>query len=139
MGFQFPSNGKADPKKNIRRLKKEIKQLSFNSLQTGKRIQRNGEMDPKFAKAHVSIPFKRESGSKDWQRPALFSLHLRVSIPFKRESVSEQSSTIPIIVALLGMFQFPSNGKAYLNPTDEQIQKIQDGNSFNSLQTGKRI
>ena len=37
--FQFPSNGKADPKAN-RRCCRSLDRRSFNSLQTGKRIQR---------------------------------------------------------------------------------------------------
>ena len=110
--FQFPSNGKADPKQydliidedgksfNSLQTGKRIQSEStasswadaataFNSLQTGKRIQRrkrklwspskevmfqfpsNGKADPKcisidswLPDGNVSIPFKRESGSK---------------------------------------------------------------------------
>ena len=39
-----------------------------------------------------------------------------VSIPFNRESISELAKKTPPLSALKGvLFQFPSNGKAYLN------------------------
>ncbi len=109
--FQFPSNGKAYPK----RLEKSELTLwwtsSFNSLQTGKRIQRPPPRS-KNQRGGVSIPFKRESVFKG---PVCFSCRRmqgqsfnslqtgkciqrntcchwlfsenKVSIPFKRESV----------------------------------------------------
>ena len=89
---------------------------SFNSLQTGKRIQRrscwychyyrrkevfqfpsNGKAYPKYVRAEelkaawekVSIPFKRESGSKARYHATKTLGCGKVSIPFKRESVSK--------------------------------------------------
>ena len=86
---------------------------SFNSLQTGKRIQSmigytndgldklfqfpsNGKAYPKtrtFFRDHrrreVSIPFKRESVSKVEENPTITVRQDIVSIPFKRESVSK--------------------------------------------------
>ena len=84
--------------------------ISFNSLQTGKWSQRkrtlnaeriafllfqfpsNGKVEPKINQAPkemqedlVSIPFKRESGAKVFQRKNA-SRCTKVSIPFKRES-----------------------------------------------------
>ena len=135
--FQFPSNGKAYPKSTPKQQSKES--LCFNSLQTGKPIQRsiprlslvldtwfqfpsNGKAYPKIIwttqKLMItqdSIPFKRESLSKDcrWQRREwtchrrfnslqtgkpiqrlLYGNHISynkwpVSIPFKRESLSK--------------------------------------------------
>ena len=85
--FQFPSNGKAYPKKDII-VGVEVKQNSFNSLQTGKRIQ-----------SRVIVC-------------ACDGAVLLVSIPFKRESVSKVNFD-GTIVEWLDMFQFPSNGKAY--------------------------
>ena len=92
-------------------------------------------------KKKVSIPFKRESVSepRDTGRYVFDILH--VSIPFKRESVSEHTIVVGGILIVLGVlvsipfkresvserclqsshkyqrvkFQFPSNGKAYLN------------------------
>ena len=136
--FQFPSNGKADPKlncyvsvatyitsfnslqtgKRIQRRARFVKGViqrltcsSFNSLQTGKRIQRNIRNLGRNL-AYVSIPFKRESGSKDNAGPIITSIVNLVSIPFKRESGS----------------------KVFISPTRTTVAYC-----FNSLQTGKRI
>ena len=61
-----------------------------------------------------------------------------VSIPFKRESVSKDGKTAYKTGSLDVKFQFPSNGKAY---PKYQIQSIPHPSNvcFNSLQTGKRI
>ena len=102
----------------------------FHSLQTGKRIQRiikrsiyrrstilfpfpsNGKADPKFKRLgtaglceEVSIPFKRERGSKDGRVKAIPDLTGDcVSIPFKRERVSKDSKqpthSIPALVSI---------------------------------------
>ena len=81
--------------------------IRFNSLQTGKRIQ-----SPRlFVGQNVSIPFKRESVSK-----VNVLTGGVVSIPFKRESVSKSVTRKDISLDSDGFwFQFPSNGKAYLN------------------------
>ena len=116
--FQFPSNGKADPKSNIVGAKGLRSPLSFNSLQTGKRIQRS----LKEAFSHcglytiVSIPFKRESGSKGL-----------LSLKRPNPSVAWESGSTSRQCRLLIEFQFPSNGKAdpkvmeYLPLTCERI------------------
>ncbi len=86
--FQFPSNGKVYPKAQASQSAAPI--LSFNSLQTGKYIQRH-KSKTRFSKsARVSIPFKRESISKGKKiRAAKMQAKLNVSIPFKRESISK--------------------------------------------------
>ena len=85
--FQFPSNGKAYPKRDKCHTP-HCRWPCFNSLQTGKRIQR-GE-------GHY------------------FTVNtVCVSIPFKRESVSKVKSQYCPIHRLATWFQFPSNGKAY--------------------------
>ena len=61
----------------------------------------------------VSIPFKRESVSKDGQRLFVHRTTYRVSIPFKRESVSKVSDDSGSEEEYENPFQFPSNGKAY--------------------------
>ena len=109
---QFPSNGKADTKDP--EIKAELRHSNrFNSLQTGKRIQRQMLHLVSVANCSlVSIPFKRESGYKggipQGVRQVVF-----VSIPFKRESGYKVMAR--------------NRGK---NRKDR---------SFNSLQTGKRI
>ena len=63
MEFQFPSNGKAYPKNCCWALLFLVL-LRFNSLQTGKRIQRTPPPTTIDGMGGVSIPFKRESVSK---------------------------------------------------------------------------
>ena len=133
--FQFPSNGKAylnrmngetAEKASIvsipfkresiseRRLEHlwRFTERSFNSLQTGKHI---------WTRNHMTHAIQVE----------------RVSIPFKRESISEPKKLAEIVNTLSAKFQFPSNGKAYLNPS--LIPPSPRSPSFNSLQTGKHI
>ena len=136
--FQFPSNGKAYHKMNLFAQPCHAIWISFNSLQTGKRITRFFPYsNTKRRWQKVSIPFKRESVSQAGRR-ADDNPHLRhVSIPFKRESVSQEargndrdvtvtscfnslqtgkritSKIIHLSIFADLMFQFPSNGKAY--------------------------
>ena len=64
--------------------------MSFNSLQTGKPIQRTSQRISKFnANREVSIPFKRESLSKEVSE-CQREVYIIVSIPFKRESLSKE-------------------------------------------------
>ncbi len=140
--FQFPSNGKVDSKEieftNIR-----LGSLSFNSLQTGKCIQRwagNGT-DSTTTPTKVSIPFKRESVFKVNFVSLSGMVPNTVSIPFKRESVFKVNHNnnlyhysinrfnslqtgkciqrIRILFQLTTAlkFQFPSNGKVYSKKT----------------------
>ena len=111
-GFQFPSNGKAYPKAFEYFTGGYGIDIVFNSLQTGKRIQSGGNDHTGDGPSTVSIPFKRESVSKDDNRKS-FGTTTSVSIPFKRESVS----------------------KVLRVPT----LRVRQAKSFNSLQTGKRI
>ena len=112
--FQFPSNGKA--------------YLNLSEPSRGVTV------------TPVSIPFKRESvserpqkptrpwdervcfnslqtGKRIWTRWLFRNLQTwqKVSIPFKRESVSEQNNCPSCYSSFWQQFQFPSNGKAYLN------------------------
>ena len=174
--FQFPSNGKAYSKvwlqyaptggvgvsipfKRESVFKELQRQIvyefyildSFNSLQTGKRIQSSTcILYIIYMYILVSIPFKRESVFKEWWYYCYGRLFRRVSIPFKRESVFKVGRTIcsspashlsfnslqtgKCIQSLLGIrynpmkrkFQFPSNGKVYSkqesdNGTPKQI------------------
>ena len=109
--FQFPSNGKAYPKRAEEGVVVSHEVTSFNSLQTGKRIQ--SDKLTQFATVpDVSIPFKRESVSKVVSHEVSQDISgSSVSIPFKRESVSKAEMVKVLSHELL--FQFPSNGKAY--------------------------
>ena len=133
--FQFPSNGKAylndsddpytrqDACVSIPFKRESVSELtayanwhrhgvSFNSLQTGKRIWTNSQAD-------------RQPQHFVFQFPSNGKAYLNALI---KMAVNED----PYV------FQFPSNGKAYLNsrwPVSCRRIRI----SFNSLQTGKRI
>ena len=87
--------------------------LGFNSLQTGKRIQSLvlWVLIRTFKK--VSIPFKRESVSKEDLVVVKTIGAAEVSIPFKRESVSKGRESLAKLKSRKCLFQFPSNGKAY--------------------------
>ena len=85
--FQFPSNGKAYPKANHH---EELGlALSFNSLQTGKHIQRTELVGRTFVN---KVSFNSLQTGKHIQRKRCIDgvgkLH-QVSIPFKRESISK--------------------------------------------------
>ena len=135
--FQFPSNGKADPKYDeAHRVITDTSTFQFPS---------NGKAYPKtyFCFRHtgirqqVSIPFKRESVSKDVSaRIAKEKKATAVSIPFKRESGSKVELAFYVVCDV--WFQFPSNGKAYPKKRKYRIHCISNCR-FNSLQTGKRI
>ena len=62
--FPFPSNGKRRQSIQIMKLGQEI--FSFNSLQTGKRRQGEKSRLECHWQNRVSIPFKRESVSKEY-------------------------------------------------------------------------
>ncbi len=86
--------------------------FGFNSLQTGKYIQRR-YLKP-YCSKHilVSIPFKRESISKVKIKKNWSGDTEGVSIPFKRESISKGIELITKFY-FFKEFQFPSNGKVY--------------------------
>ena len=133
---------------------------SFNSLQTGKCIQRLTTSVKLPLKRLVSIPFKRESvfrasiealggiglsGFNSLQTGKCiqrieseidYDLGNEVSIPFKRESVFRDWG-IWACAPFTEEFQFPSNGKVYseLKIPTARGKRL----SFNSLQTGKCI
>ena len=160
--FQFPSNGKADPKPDNLFLSGSGC-LSFNSLQTGKRIQRVATCAWCGEGGYVSIPFKRESGSKVGHSP---SREEQVNFCFNSLQTGkriQRQMKIARTLALTLTFQFPSNGKADPKRLPAKHPKWQifvsipfkresgskvantllnamaEAESFNSLQTGKRI
>ena len=95
--FQFPSNGKAY-------------------------LNTTAVMAADDNEIEVSIPFKRESISELSQVTILQHKDLLVSIPFKRESISELLSFTLMLKKNGIMFQFPSNGKAYLNSRSSRVR-----------------
>ena len=84
--FQFPSNGKAYPKRYIK-LSMIQKALSFNSLQTGK-------------------PIQRYSTNSETVSQTMSFNSLQTGKPIQRTFVVTRKEWI-------NRFQFPSNGKAY--------------------------
>ena len=119
--FQFPSNGKAYPKKTGSRGTK-ISGESFNSLQTGKRIQSLVLDMAQGIKGEFQFPSNGKAYPKEV--PLQQFAGYRVSIPFKRESVSKVTKT-SLKFNLHLLFQFPSNGKAY--PKEEYKFSIAGG------------
>ena len=137
--FQFPSSGKADPKFRTTKIAKRIKRVSipfkresgskvntisprrsgcmrsFNSLQAGKRIQRwSWKHISSLATGRVSIPFKRESGSKVGRK---VHQDRRSGKYFVFNSPSSgkadpKSSKVWSNILTKKVFQFPSSGKA---------------------------
>ena len=133
--FQFPSNGKAYPKHKLPQPKQRPRTVSipfkresvskgikytdeteplnsFNSLQTGKRIQRRltQRSIPRWI-LWFQFPSNGKAYPKVLPRTYPRSGEESVSIPFKRESVSKVRSFDE--GAIKTKFQFPSNGKAY--------------------------
>ena len=90
--FQFPTNGKAYPKLRHRLHKTYDKDRSFNSLRTGKPIQRVDHVADESFLELVSIPYERESLSKVEKRRGrgrderCFN-SLRTGKPIQRQSI----------------------------------------------------
>ena len=88
--FQFPSNGKAYPKESLpahlESHHEDIVSIPFKR----ESVSKEEDKDESFSRGNnVSIPFKRESVSKVRALELALSL-TEVSIPFKRESVSKE-------------------------------------------------
>ena len=136
--FQFPSNGKAYPKNPLN--------LELEAATTLPMFQfpSNGKAYPKSA-AHamaiysymqVSIPFKRESVSKDHTRSTRNAW--QTQFPFPSNGKAYPKENLLKIDAKGDRFPFPSNGKAYPKIQKKFLDpRFQKG--FHSLQTGKRI
>ena len=92
--FQFPSNGKA--RVNLQGMLTETENLTFLF------------QFPSNGKARVNARFV-QFGKMTKET---------VSIPFKRESTCEQVIDANETISRALTFQFPSNGKARVNPTE---------------------
>ena len=86
--FQFPSNGKDFPNKELK-----------------KAVEEDGK------------PFQFPSNGKDFpnRKKKVTTTKVTVSIPFKREGLSEHTRLVLTEKGILIMFQFPSNGKDFPN------------------------
>ena len=129
--FQFPSNGKAYPKEDPRKYVVG-EALSFNSLQTGKRIQRR-----KARVTRANPTFQFPSNGKAYPKGfKMFQKIRAVSIPFKRESVSKVVLSTTYSKNL--SFNSLQTGKRIQRALWSQ-EITETVACFNSLQTGKRI
>ena len=105
--------------KHIQRLRQQSFSCScscFNSLQTGKHIQRSSA--PQVPQEKQGTGFNSLQTGKHIQRK------------LSEESEADERRSL---------FQFPSNGKAYPKPHVLHEYTQVHGQSFNSLQTGKHI
>ena len=160
--FQFPSNGKEYTKINNASSICILNNGRFNSLQTGRPIQRNLSKQL----SQILAKFQFPSNGKDYTKNCRVRWTRRsrpVSIPFKREDLSKDKprqsnsdidragfhslqtgkgiQSIASFITLLTVhlkFPFPSNGKGYPK-TNSQPNSARSSTSFNSLQTGKGI
>ena len=87
--------------------------VCFNSLQTGKHIQRQAKLDAL-------------RGDDEGFNSLQTGKHI--------QSIRTQSNP-----AVENRFQFPSNGKAYPKRIAVEVDSADNGIGFNSLQTGKHI
>ena len=158
--FQFPSNGKAYPKfTGYGATLKWTDEFQFPS---------NGKAYPKPACCRngtrrwwVSIPFKRESVSKDrfvkwvpskWRscfhslqtgksfRTIRISIHImrkreKVSIPFKRESPFGLNSNVAVFLSVIFVSIPFKRESPFGQDADDTL--VEEQVCFNSLQTGK--
>ena len=113
--FQFPSNGKVYPKTRRSRGRGERAGKSFNSLQTGKCIQRYPNLSTSTYLADlVSIPFKRESVSKvNPCRHRSTGSRTRFNSLQTGKCIQRETPTASVDAPDRELFQFPSNGKVY--------------------------
>ena len=158
--FQFPSNGKAYLNRS-RRWSYVINHVLFQFPSNGKAyLNPRWQLPSPQDWYSVSIPFKRESVSEQFQAEGVVSHTVTcfnslqtgkriwtkalngcgsvtkiVSIPFKRESVSEPRNVET--AAVKSMVSIPFKRESVSEPCLVQDRSV--GICFNSLQTGKRI
>ena len=137
--FQFPSNGKAYPKCIFFTQTQLEERYRFNSLQTGKPIQSCSDSKKGRSAIKVSIPFKRESLSKEINLIAVCHQQPLVSIPFKRESLSKVDHTIAEISTHNELVSIPFKRESLSKDGYGSNESMVVKKCFNSLQTGKPI
>ena len=90
--FQFPSSGKLLP--NFWNSQRQLgARNSFNSLQAGNSYQTRIESLHEMA-VQVSIPFKRETPTKQFMYFGFGENPIQVSIPFKRETPTKRGMQV---------------------------------------------
>ena len=149
--FQFPSNANAQTKK-FSEVPPRYRGSCFHSLLTGtqSKSERKAWVCP--VSSYVSIPFRRERGSKSKKagsnvyvsspntfpfpsngktltkyicRPSeLLSLDYTVSIPFKRETTDKVTDIQGFVPSYNQKFPFPSNGNAQTKVVDWVYRKV---------------
>ena len=139
-GFQFPSNGKVYPKvSNWVRCRRWWRRLSFNSLQTGKCIQRYYLLDSSYFRiSEFQFPSNGKVYPKRRRRIFVVEHRRKVSIPFKRESVSKAFADSGYLVDVYACFNSLQTGKCIQSSSGRNFDTL-SWKSFNSLQTGKCI
>ena len=109
--FQFPSNGKVYPK--VMAHSTVMKMLgSFNSLQTGKCIQRSYIVTVIAHFNQVSIPFKRESVSKAVFAASVEERYAGFNSLQTGKCIQSRIANLNFPINSIS-FNFPSNGKVY--------------------------
>ena len=109
--FQFPSNGKAYTKPPLTQMSSSKWMRCFNSLQTGRHIQRQGM----FKIGYVIVGFNSLQTGRHIQS-RLFYLHQEQDARFNSLQTGrhiQREKRTRIAFNRLTKFQFPSNGKAY--------------------------
>ena len=136
--FNSLQTGKCIQRRRRSKMSIRSSKNGFNSLQTGKCIQR--ALFLSLSRTFFSFN-SLQTGKciQSLDRNLGFCRRISVSIPFKRESVFRVLPE-PSISAFPPLFQFPSNGKVY----SEKKKKLASRQKkmplcFNSLQTGKCI
>ena len=137
-GFQFPSNGKAYLNVKVVRNHSTFVGLSFNSLQTGKRIWTfYAEWYLKGSQIRFQFPSNGKAYLNWGRQTSRPDSGKRVSIPFKRESVSEPGDIPSQGHWHVSGFNSLQTGKRIW--TEKEMLDLRLRQGFNSLQTGKRI
>ena len=109
----------------------------FNSLQTGKYIQRKM---PNIAQQFMNLKFQFPSNGKVYPKvPAStnYSMLKQVSIPFKRESISKEEKNAAVLSRPTLGFNSLQTGKYIQSTRCCSVLSVRF--RFNSLQTGKYI
>ena len=133
--FPFPSNGKVYSE-GADNCQFRTRKRSFNSLQTGKCIQRQRISTYTSGNKVFQFPSNGKVYSENYMNGDIFQSTVQFQFPSNGKVYSETMNTFGKSHEEI-VFQFPSNGKVYSEGADDD-----DGNNetcFNSLQTGKCI
>ena len=112
--FQFPSNGKAYPKENTAAGKRALLDFKFQFPSNGKAYPKKTRVATESDEIGdwVSIPFKRESLSKDSEVENAFKAS-EFQFPSNGKAYPKEKAEVKELLETIEKFQFPSNGKAY--------------------------